>query len=119
MNVMVMDVEGTDGRERGEDQVGTGVYSRPMLPTSMSLSAICLQHGSCVSMCFSKSTHRTERVPAAMRVHELLRLVHVTALPARIPFIRLPRAVFDAQLVLNIFIVGFRAEVRAVLSSII
>ena len=22
MNVMVMDVEGTDGRERGEDQVG-------------------------------------------------------------------------------------------------
>lgn len=26
MNVMVMDVEGTDGRERGEDQVRGTVY---------------------------------------------------------------------------------------------
>ena len=28
MSVMVMDVEGTDGRERGEDQVWTGLSSK-------------------------------------------------------------------------------------------
>ena len=26
MNVMVMDVEGTDGRERGEDQVSSSLW---------------------------------------------------------------------------------------------
>lgn len=31
MSVMVMDVEGTDGRERGEDQVG---FDQPLLLTS-------------------------------------------------------------------------------------
>lgn len=36
MNVMVMDVEGTDGRERGEDQVSQNIQS------SAHLSHICL-----------------------------------------------------------------------------
>jgi hypothetical protein len=29
MNAMVMDVEGTDGRERGEDQVNSTILSFP------------------------------------------------------------------------------------------
>lgn len=29
MNVMVMDVEGTDGRERGEDQVSSSFFHQP------------------------------------------------------------------------------------------
>jgi hypothetical protein len=33
MNVMVMDVEGTDGRERGEDQVRVYSHLPPVIPT--------------------------------------------------------------------------------------
>lgn len=39
MSVLVMDVEGTDGRERGEDQV----RATELLPFEPSLIAFCLQ----------------------------------------------------------------------------
>ncbi len=40
MNVLVMDVEGTDGRERGEDQVRPTAYTFTALPLKSAPSRI-------------------------------------------------------------------------------
>ena len=42
MNVMVMDVEGTDGRERGEDQVRSIVGPAPYVADCASVAALGL-----------------------------------------------------------------------------
>ena len=119
MNVMVMDVEGTDGRERGEDQVGSGIRSRAQY-CAVSIASVqfaCGTRYACQDAirCLLSEKNCACCIPRARTPC----LVYVAMLCARMQTIRLSRAVFSAQRLLSTFILGLREEIRPLLSGVL